>query len=127
MTTRIREFRCIALKTDPASFSTSTSFANYLNFAKALPDSKVFYAIKANPAPEDPQAPRRARLPFRRRLRLLDPRRLRSRRLAGPHLLWQHHQEGDRDRGPAFRLGVTLFAVDCEAEVEKAARRSAAA
>ena len=25
---------------------------NYLSFAKALPDSKVFYAVKANPAPE---------------------------------------------------------------------------
>ena len=25
---------------------------NYLAFAKALPDSKVFYAVKANPAPE---------------------------------------------------------------------------
>ena len=25
---------------------------NYLAFAKALPDTKVFYAVKANPAPE---------------------------------------------------------------------------
>src|ERR1700681_4976668 len=25
---------------------------NYLSCAKALPDSKVFYAVKANPAPE---------------------------------------------------------------------------
>ena len=25
---------------------------NYLAFAKSLPDSKVFYAVKANPAPE---------------------------------------------------------------------------
>src|SRR6185295_8622049 len=25
---------------------------NYLAFAKALPDSRVFYAMKANPAPE---------------------------------------------------------------------------
>ena len=25
---------------------------NYLNFAKALPDTRVFYAVKANPAPE---------------------------------------------------------------------------
>src|ERR1044072_1587178 len=25
---------------------------NYNNFAKALPDSRVFYAVKANPAPE---------------------------------------------------------------------------
>src|ERR1041384_6064393 len=26
--------------------------ANYANFAKALPDTRVFYAVKANPAPE---------------------------------------------------------------------------
>jgi diaminopimelate decarboxylase len=25
---------------------------NYQNFAKALPDTRVFYAVKANPAPE---------------------------------------------------------------------------
>ncbi len=25
---------------------------NYLAFAKALPDTRVFYAVKANPAPE---------------------------------------------------------------------------
>src|SRR6201994_4843043 len=25
---------------------------NYLTFAKALPDTRVFYAVKANPAPE---------------------------------------------------------------------------
>ena len=25
---------------------------NYAAFAKALPDSRVFYAVKANPAPE---------------------------------------------------------------------------
>jgi len=25
---------------------------NYQTFAKALPDSRVFYALKANPAPE---------------------------------------------------------------------------
>ena len=25
---------------------------NYRNFAKALPDTRVFYAVKANPAPE---------------------------------------------------------------------------
>src|SRR5580704_4880268 len=53
MTTRIREFLkhrtedgpCLVLDLDVVR-------ENYLNFAKALPDSKVFYAIKANPAPE---------------------------------------------------------------------------
>src|SRR5438132_11435801 len=53
MTTRIREFLkrrpeegpCLVLDLDVVR-------DNYLAFAKALPDTKVFYAVKANPAPE---------------------------------------------------------------------------
>ena len=53
MTTRIREFLkhrtdngpCLVVDLDVVR-------ENYLNFAKVLPDTKVFYAVKANPAPE---------------------------------------------------------------------------
>src|SRR5262245_65837123 len=53
MTARIREFLkrrkeegpCLVLDLDVVR-------ENYLAFAKSLPDSKVFYAVKANPAPE---------------------------------------------------------------------------
>ncbi len=53
MTARIREFLkrrsddgpCLVVDLDVVR-------DNYLNFAKALPDTKVFYAVKANPAPE---------------------------------------------------------------------------
>src|SRR5271156_2466767 len=53
MTARIREFLkqrtdigpCLVVDLDVVR-------ENFLNFAKALPDSKVFYAVKANPAPE---------------------------------------------------------------------------
>ena len=53
MTARIREFLkprtdsgpCLVLDLDVVR-------ENYQNFAKALPDTKVFYAVKANPAPE---------------------------------------------------------------------------
>ena len=53
MTTRIREFLkrrsdegpCLVLDLDVVR-------DNYLGFAKALPDTKVFYAVKANPHPE---------------------------------------------------------------------------
>ena len=53
MTARIREFLkrrkeegpCLVLDLDVVR-------ENYQAFAKALPDSKVFYAVKANPAPE---------------------------------------------------------------------------
>ncbi|HZO46588.1 MAG TPA: ornithine decarboxylase, partial [Xanthobacteraceae bacterium] len=53
MTARIREFLkrrkdegpCLVVDLDVVR-------DNYNSFAKALPDSKVYYAIKANPAPE---------------------------------------------------------------------------
>ena len=53
MTARIREFLkqrtndgpCLVVDLDVVR-------ENYQNFAKALPDTKVFYAVKANPAPE---------------------------------------------------------------------------
>src|SRR4249920_1777074 len=53
MTARIREFLkhrkddgpCLVVDLDVVR-------ENYLSFAKALPDSRVFYAVKANPAPE---------------------------------------------------------------------------
>ena len=54
MTARVREFLrnrrdeggpCLVVDLDVVR-------ENYLAFAKALPDSRVFYAVKANPAPE---------------------------------------------------------------------------
>src|SRR5271155_5500465 len=53
MNTRIRDFLrnredngpCLVVDLDVVR-------ENYLGFAKALPDTKVFYAVKANPAPE---------------------------------------------------------------------------
>src|SRR5580704_1092926 len=53
MTARIREFLkqrkdegpCLVVDLDVVR-------ENYLLFSKALPDTKVFYAVKANPAPE---------------------------------------------------------------------------
>src|ERR1700716_3132382 len=53
MTARIREFLkhrkdegpCLVVDLDVVR-------ENYLSFARSLPDSKVFYAVKANPAPD---------------------------------------------------------------------------
>src|ERR1700691_3764818 len=53
MTTRIHDFLrnrnddgpCLVVDLDVVR-------DNYLTFAKALPDTRVFYAVKANPAPE---------------------------------------------------------------------------
>ena len=53
MTARIREF--LKRRTDEGPclvVDLDVVRDNYNAFAKALPDSKVYYAIKANPAPE---------------------------------------------------------------------------
>src|SRR5215470_9243468 len=57
MTERIREFlrnrRSEGLDTEPCLVvDLEVVRENYQSFAKALPDSRVFYAVKANPAPE---------------------------------------------------------------------------
>src|SRR3979409_1635934 len=94
---------------------------NYLSFAKALPDSKVFYAVKANPAPE--------------LLSLLaglgacfdvasvsETEAVLAAGTAPERISYGNTIKKESEIAAAFRLGVTLYAVDCEAEVEKVAR-----
>ena len=94
---------------------------NYQTFAKALPDTRVFYAVKANPAPEvlsllaslgscfDTASVPRSRWRSRPA-----PRRTASRSAT-------RSRRSVTSRAP-IALGVRLYAVDCEAEVEKIAR-----
>jgi ornithine decarboxylase len=121
MTARIREFLkkrcdngpCLVVDLDVVR-------ENYLNFAKALPDTKVFYAVKANPAPEI--------------LRLLAelgccfdvasvPETHAALAASAPpeRISYGNTIKKETEIAAAFALGVTLFAVDCEAEVEKVA------
>jgi ornithine decarboxylase len=94
---------------------------NYRKFSRALPDTRVFYAVKANPAPEI--------------LRLLaelgscfDTASLTEMELAlnagatPDRLSFGNTIKKERDIVRALDMGVRLFAVDCEAEVEKIAR-----
>jgi len=122
MTARIREFLkrrkeegpCLVVDLDVVR-------ENYQAFAKALPDSKVFYAVKANPAPEI--------------LKLLaamgccfDVASVAETHAAlaagaGPdRVSYGNTIKKESEIAAAFALGVTLYAVDCEAEVEKVAR-----
>jgi len=94
---------------------------NYQRFARALPDSRVFYAVKANPAPEI--------------LRLLtqmgscfDTASVQEMEMVlaagatADRISYGNTIKKERDIARAFELGVELFAVDCVAEVEKIAR-----
>jgi ornithine decarboxylase len=122
MTERIREFLhnrredgpCLVVDLDVVR-------ENYQAFAKALPDTRVFYAVKANPAPE--------------LLALLaslgscfDAASVTEIDLvlaagATPdRISYGNTIKKERDIAAAFARGVRLFAVDCTAEVEKVAR-----
>ena len=94
---------------------------NYRAFAKALPDSRVFYAVKANPAPE--------------LLTLLvslgscfdtasvaEIEMVLAAGAAPDRISFGNTIKKERDIARAYALGVRLFAVDCKAEVEKIAR-----
>ena len=94
---------------------------NYEAFAKALPDSRVFYAVKANPAPE--------------LLTLLvslgscfdaasvaEVEMVLAAGATADRISFGNTIKKERDIARAHALGVRLFAVDCEAEVEKIAR-----
>src|SRR3984957_4939867 len=94
---------------------------NYAAFAKALPDSRVFYAVKANPAPE--------------LLSLLvslgscfdtasvaEIEMVLAAGAAPDRISFGNTIKKERDIARAFALGVRLFAVDCKPEVEKIAR-----
>ncbi len=99
---------------------------NYTAFSRALPDTRVFYAVKANPAPEV--------------LRLLadmgscfDTASVVEIQMAlaagatADRISFGNTIKKERCIARALRLGVRLFAVDCEAEVEKIARAAEAA
>jgi ornithine decarboxylase len=122
MTARIREFLkqrndngpCLVVDLDVIR-------ENYLNFAKALHDTKVYYAVKANPAPEI--------------LKLLaslgccfdvasvgETEAVLAAGAAPERISYGNTIKKESEIATAFRLGVTLFAIDCEAEAEKVAR-----
>jgi ornithine decarboxylase len=94
---------------------------NFTTFRRAMPDSRVFYAVKANPAPEI--------------LRMLaelgscfDCASVAEIEMAmdagatADRISFGNTIKKERDVARAFQLGIRLFAVDCEAEVDKIAR-----
>jgi ornithine decarboxylase len=94
---------------------------NYRAFSRALPNSRIFYAVKANPAPEI--------------LRLLNSlgssfdtasvAEIEMAMNAGAtpdRISFGNTIKKERDIARAHELGISLFAVDCVEEVEKIAR-----
>lgn len=122
MTERIREFLRSRREDGPCLVvDLEVVRENYLSFARALPDTRVFYAVKANPSPEV--------------LKLLaglgscfdtaSVAEIEMALAAGAtpdRISYGNTIKKERDIARAHELGIDLFAVDCVEEVEKVAR-----
>jgi ornithine decarboxylase len=122
MTTRIREFLKRRIDDGPCLvLDLEVVRENYNAFAKALPDSKVFYAVKANPAPEI--------------LKLLadlgacfdvasvsETQAVLAAGATPDRISYGNTIKKESEIARAFALGVTLFAVDTEPNNNKHAR-----
>jgi ornithine decarboxylase len=94
---------------------------NYLGFARALPDTRVFYAVKANPAPEILDLLARLGSSFDT-ASVAEIEQALAAGATPERISFGNTIKKERDIARAYALGVRLFAVDCEAEVEKIAR-----
>jgi ornithine decarboxylase len=122
MTQRIREFLRNRREDGPCVVvDLEVVRDNYSKFARALPDTRVFYAVKANPEAQV--------------LKLLaelgscfDTASVVEIQLAldagatPDRISFGNTIKKERDIVRALELGVRLYAVDCEVEVEKIAR-----
>jgi len=94
---------------------------NYLAFERALPDTRVYYAVKANPAPEILALLERLGSSFDC-ASVPEIEMVLATGAAPERISYGNTIKKERDIARAHALGVRLFAVDCEAEVDKIAR-----
>src|SRR3984957_14293310 len=94
---------------------------NYKAFANALPDTRVFYAVKANPSPEVLSLLARLGSCFDT-ASVAEIEMVLAAGATPDRISYGNTIKKERDIARAFALGVRLFAVDCRAEVEKIAR-----
>jgi ornithine decarboxylase len=122
MTDRIRDY----LRANPAEgprlvVDLDVVEQNYHAFAHALPDTRVFYAVKANPAPEILNLLAELGSNFDC-ASVVEIEQALATGAEADRVSFGNTIKKERDIARAFQLGVRLFAVDCEAEVEKIAR-----
>jgi ornithine decarboxylase len=94
---------------------------NYNAFARSLPDTRVFYAVKANPEP--------AVLSLLASLgscfdtaSVVEIEQVLAAGATADRISFGNTIKKERDIARAYQLGIRLFAVDSEVEVEKIAR-----
>ena len=99
---------------------------NYQTFARAMPDSRVYYAVKANPAPEILKV--LAELGSSFDCASLAEIDMASASGATPERIsYGNTIKKERDIAAAYERGVRLFAVDSREEVEKIGRAAPSA
>ncbi len=94
---------------------------NYARFAQALPDTRVYYAVKANPDARVLDLLARLGSCFDT-ASVVEIEQVLAVGVSADRISYGNTIKKERDIARAFALGVRLFAVDCEAEVEKIAR-----
>jgi ornithine decarboxylase len=94
---------------------------NYEAFAHALPDTRVFYAVKANPAPQILDLLARLGSSFDC-ASVVEIEQVLAAGATADRISFGNTIKKERDIARAHALGVDLYAVDCIAEVDKIAR-----
>src|SRR6202008_471442 len=94
---------------------------NYNTFAKALPDTRVFYAVKANPAPEVLSLLAALGSCFDT-ASIPEIEMVLAAGATADRISYGNTIKKERDIARAHALGVRLYAIDCKAEAEKIAR-----
>ena len=127
MTDRIRDFLrhrrpegpCLVVDLDKVR-------DNYRAFATAMPDSRVYYAVKANPAPEILEALADLGSSFDC-ASVAEIDMALAAGAAPERISYGNTIKKERDIAAAYERGIRLFAVDCQEEVEKIGRAAPAA
>jgi len=122
MTARIRDF--LRNRTDDGPclvVDLDVVRDNYNAFARALPDTRVFYAVKANPAPEVLSLLASLGSCFDA-ASINEIEMVLAAGAPAERISFGNTIKKERDITRAHALGVRVFAVDCLPEVEKVAR-----
>src|SRR5581483_11536886 len=122
MTDRIRDFLRLRRPDGPCLVvDLDVVRENYHSFARALPDSRVFYAVKANPEP----AVLKLLAELGSSFDCASVAEIDMAFAAGAtadRISYGNTIKKERDIAAAYARGIRLFAVDAREEVEKVAR-----
>ncbi|MDR3376744.1 MAG: type III PLP-dependent enzyme [Ancalomicrobiaceae bacterium] len=94
---------------------------NYQRFCRAMPDTRIYYAVKANPAPEVLNALAELGSSFDT-ASVAEIQMVLATGATPERISYGNTIKKERDIARAYELGIRLYAVDCVAEVEKVAR-----